>query len=198
RIIICFLLCLIMFSDLGGETKEKKRVVPESVRKKRFSNFSTAASFILVCIKEKGTDNKEMVVIENMSWYSYLFKEKIFTKKEHDEYVRFMMKHHTKCFAVSQDTFRVLTEYYRAPVRKEYEEIKKKGAGYVISKYCDRFYWNAPRNTGPYAYFIKKEYARDKSFQRMLLEMGLVVRRECESGAIFIEPEEAENQSLQH
>ncbi|MBN1899669.1 MAG: hypothetical protein JW827_12920, partial [Spirochaetes bacterium] len=79
-----------MFSDLGGETKEKKRVVPESVFKKRFSNFSTAASFILVCIREKETHTKEMIVMENMSWYSYLFKEKIFTKKEHDEYVRFM------------------------------------------------------------------------------------------------------------
>jgi len=42
----------------------------------------------------------------------------------------------------------------------------------------------------------EKKHAYDRSFLRILLEMGFVVRRECESGRLYVETAELDAPSL--
>ncbi|MBU1078528.1 MAG: YiiX family permuted papain-like enzyme [Spirochaetes bacterium] len=176
-------------------SREANLVISKNILKKRFNNFSTAGSYILVCIQDKESEKKEFIVCENEEWFLLLLKEKEYSIHDEKEYSPFMLAHYNTCFKFSNRKFSELSGEYGAPRKNEYDILKKKGLHNIISTFFTKRYWNAPKNDGQYAYFIKdhRKYSRDRSFIRILLEMGLVVRRECESGYLYIESDEIDH-----
>ncbi len=176
-----------------GETQpgpQAPRPVPPHVLRRRYGEFSTSGAFVLLHIKNRETGECAHAVCENMDWYLIARDEGIFTGKADEEYVDFMVKNHDRLFEVSGTSYGELLKL-DAPEREAYAQLKSKGIPYLADNFLTRWYWNAPQNTGPYMYNITEEkHAYDESFLRVLLEMGLVVRRECESGQRYVEPEE--------
>jgi hypothetical protein len=179
-----------MQSEKTRPGPQASRPVPPHVLRRRYGEFSTAGAYVLLHVKNRETGECAHVVHENMDWYLIARDEGIFIGDADEEYVDFMVKNHDRLFEVGDASYTELLKL-DAPEREAYARLKSKGIPYLVDAYLTRWYWNAPKNTGPYVYNITEEkYAYDESFLRVLLEMGLVVRRECESGQRYVEPEE--------
>lgn len=180
--------------SLGGAVKiEKARSIPADVLRRRYGEFSTAGAFILLRIRNKETGEYADAVYENMDWYLMATRGNIIPVKGEKEYIEFMIENYDRSFDVSDADFKELIKF-DAPAKEEYEAIKAKGIPYLVSSYLEKWYWNAPKNTGSYMYLIREEkYAYDESFLRVLLDMDLVVRRECESGHRYVESKEIDS-----
>ncbi|MFH1125554.1 MAG: hypothetical protein V1703_00370 [Candidatus Altiarchaeota archaeon] len=161
--------------------------ISEDVLKRRYGQFSTAGAFISLFVRNKESGREAYAVVENEDWYLMLTREEGREFKDTGDYTQYMIENHQRCFEVKDSTFNELMKF-EAPAKDEYEKDKSEGVQHVKNKYLEKFYWNAPKNTGAYVYFIREEkYAYDESFLRVLLELGLVVRRECESGHRYVE-----------
>lgn len=161
---------------------------------RRYGQFSTAGAFVLVRVRNKANGEEADVVCENTQWFLVLYRDESYATKNENEYLSFMLNHDGECFEISDNAFCELSKHGTALATSEYEVVKQKGLKCVVGTYFTKLYWNAPANTGPYAYFVtdQRKLAHDRSFIRMLLEMGVVVRRECESGQIYVEPDEVD------
>ena len=165
-------------------------MVPRSVLVKRFSEFSTAGSFILLCIRDSGSKDTSYIVLENEEWYSYSQRMDILSFTGHEEYIQYMVEHAADCIPVLTKTFKELNRLFRAPEKEEYIQNGLQGIQFFRQKYLESVPWIS-------GYIIReKKHAYDRSFLRILLEMGLVVRRECESGRLYVETAELDAPSL--
>jgi hypothetical protein len=161
-------------------------LVPRSVLLKRFSEFSTAGSFILLCLMDKTTGEKSVIVLENDEWYSYSQQMKIIPFANTTDYTRYMVEHASECIPVPAETFQELKHLYGAPKKEEFIRAEKEGIGFIRQQYLERVPWVS-------GYEIRDHELRyDRSFLRLLLKMGLVVRRDCESGRRYVEKAEVE------
>jgi hypothetical protein len=164
--------------------------VPRSVLVKRFSEFSTAGSFILLCIQDNGSKDTSYIVLENEEWYFYSQRMEILSFTSHEEYTEYMVEHATNCISVPTKIFEELDRLFRAPENEEYTQDGLKRIQFFRQKYLDSVPWTS-------GYIIReKKHAYDRSFLRILLELGLVVRRECESGRLYVERAEVDSPTL--
>jgi hypothetical protein len=97
-----------------------------------------------------------------------------------------MVDHAADCIPVPTTIFQELNGLFRALEKEEYTTDVVKGIQFFREKYLESVPWIS-------GYEIReKKHAYDRSFLRILLEMGLVVRRECESGRLYVEMAEVE------
>ncbi len=185
-IMLLSLPCIALVKDVNIGDKNQSSIY---VLRKRYGEFSTAGAFISVCVENKDLKQKSTIVCENAYWYDILTKKTNYFKGSARQYVDFMLKNHDQCFQLSADVFKELSKTHEA-LRKDAYEMdmdKVKGVSYVANKYLKKNFWNANK----YDYvFRDNKYESDRSLLRMLLELGLVVRRDCESGQGYIEPKE--------
>ena len=161
----------------------------EDILNRRYGEFSTAGAYILVCIGSEESDLKTFIVCENTDWYITLTEETASFKGNDEQYLKFMIKNYNKRFSLPETVFNKLVKEYSAPKNKAFETDKSKGLKHVVSKYLQKNTWSP----GSYYYSIRiNTYQNNRSFLRMLLELGLVVRRDCESGMIYVESKEIE------
>jgi|GEM_PF-1823342 hypothetical protein len=161
-------------------------LVSRSVLVKRFSEFSTAGSFILLCIQDNESKDTAYIVLENEEWYFYSQRMEILSFTSHEEYTGYMVDNAANCIPVPTRIFQELDRLFRAPCKEEYTGDVVKGIHFFRQKYLVKVSWIS-------GYEIReKKHAQDRSFLRILLEMGLVVRRECESGRLYVEMAELE------
>jgi hypothetical protein len=155
--------------------------VSRSVLLRRFSEFSTAGSFILLCLQDKSTGKKSHIVLENDEWYFCTQKMLNLSYSSTNEYTQYMVEHATDCFPVPADTFRELNQLFNAPEREDYIQDSRKGAQFFRDKYLERVPWFSGLA------IREQKDANDRSFLRVLLELGFIVRRDCESGRRYVE-----------
>jgi hypothetical protein len=162
-------------------TPDPDSLVPRSVLLKRFSEFSTAGSFVLVCLQDEATGERTHIVLENEEWHFYSMRKGILSFPSMEEYTRYMIEHANECFPVHSEVFQELNHLFGAPVKDEYIQASREGISFLRNKYLKKVPW-------VYGYEIRdRRYAYDRSFLRMLLERGFVIRRECESGRRYVE-----------
>jgi hypothetical protein len=102
------------------------------------------------------------------------------------EYIQYMVEHATECFPVGTEVFQELNHLYGAPEKEEYIQASWKGVSFLRQTYLERVPWVS-------GYEIReRKYAFDRSFLRVLLERGFVIRRECESGRRYVEAAEVD------
>jgi hypothetical protein len=167
-------------------TPDPDSLVPRSVLLKRFSEFSTAGSFVLVCLQDEATGERTHIVLENEEWYFYCGSKGILSFPCRAEYTRYMVEHANECFPVHSKVFQELNHLFGAPEKREYIQARRKGISFLRNKYLKKVPW-------VYGYEIRdRRYAYDRSFLRMLLERGFVIRRECESGRRYVEAAEVD------
>jgi hypothetical protein len=155
--------------------------VPRSVLLRRFSEFSTAGSFVLVCLRDEATVERTHIVLENEEWYFYCGSKGILSFPCRAEYTRYMVEHANECFSVGTEVFNELNHLFGAPVKDEYIQASREGISFLRQNYLEKVPWVS-------GYGIRdRRYAYDRSFLRMLLERGFVIRRECESGRLYVE-----------
>jgi hypothetical protein len=160
--------------------------IPRSVLLRRFSEFSTAGSFILLCLADKSTGERSHIVLENDEWYIYSRSMGIHFFSSSEEYTRYMVEHANDCVPVPVEAFRELNRLFGAPQKEEFIHASRKGIPSLRQEYLERVPWVS-------GYEIREwKYAHDRSFLRVLLELGLVVRRECESGRRYVEAAEVD------
>lgn len=184
-----------VFALNAGQPEEKTNTISieviaeQDVLSRRYGEFSTAGAFILVCISNKESGKTAEIVCENTEWYDILTKETAYFKGNEKEYLDFMLKNHDKCFELSALAFDKLAKELSVPKNEVFEKDKNKGIKFVAEKYLKKNSWS-PSN---YDYIIRdKRFEHDRGLLRMLLESGLVVRRDCESGQRFIEAKEVD------
>lgn len=172
----------------GDEGGEENNVTGEDILKKRFGEFSTAGAFVLIKIQNKKTGDKAFIVPENTDWFMYVLEEKEYGIKNEEDYLNFMLKEYDRYFELSDEKYKELTGSFEAKKVPEFQEIKEKGLTYLLENYFEKYYWNPG---GSYVYSFRDEkLEHNRDFLMVLLEIGLVVRRECESGMIYVEPVE--------
>lgn len=138
-------------------------------------------------VENRDSGEQAALVIDNTEWYMSLLDLKehfIFTK---EDYIRFMLEKHDTVFQLPGDLFNELKKGYEAPPPLEFENDREQGLAYLADRYLQKFSWSPG---GDHAWLVKTELQGNRSFLRLLLEMGLVVRRDCESGRIYVEPQE--------
>jgi len=159
----------------------------QDVLRRRYSVFSTTSSYVTVNVENRDSGEQAALVIDNTEWYMSLLDLKehfIFTKQD---YIRFMTEKHDTVFQLPGDLFSQLKKSYEAPPPLEFEKDREQGLVHLADRYLQKFSWSPG---GDHAWLVKPELQGNRSFLRFLLEMGLVVRRDCESGRIYVEPQE--------
>lgn len=169
-------------SEQGGE---ENNVTGEDILKKRFGEFSTAGAFVLIKIQNKKTGDKAFIVPENTDWFIYILEEKEYGIKDEEDYLNFMLKEYDRYFELSDEKYKELTCSFEAKKVPEFQKIKDKGINHLLENYFEKYYWSPG---GPYVYsFQDEKLEHNRDFLMILLEMGLLVRRDCESGMIYVE-----------
>jgi hypothetical protein len=159
----------------------------ENVLRKRFEEFSTSESFVLIRIKDRNSGEKSSVVCTNTDWYMTLLNEKDYSFPFQKDYVDFMVKNYDREFILSHEAYKELIKFSEAKPVKDFEEIRGNGVNYIVKTCFKKYYWSP---CGPYVYVFKDEkLSRNRSFLKILLEFGLIVRSDCESGMIYVESE---------
>ncbi|MDD1712091.1 MAG: hypothetical protein LUQ69_02865, partial [Methanoregulaceae archaeon] len=125
------------------------------------------------------------IVLENDEWYYYSQEMGIFPFVRREEYMLYMVEHATDCFPACTETFQELNRLFSAPEKEEFFEAGRKGVRFLRDTYLERVPWLN-------GYAIRERHAQDRSFLRVLLELGLVVRRDCESGQRYVETAEVD------
>ncbi|MEQ8188439.1 MAG: hypothetical protein ABRQ39_10765 [Candidatus Eremiobacterota bacterium] len=157
----------------------------EDVLRKRFEEFSTSESFVLIKIKDRNSGEKSSVVCTNTDWYMTLYNEKEYSFPSQKDYVDFMVKNYDKEFVLSHEAYKELIKISAAET--DFEGLRGKGVDYIVKTYLKKYYWSPG---GSYDYIFKDEkMSRNRSFLKILLELGLIVRSDCESGMIYVESE---------
>ena len=153
----------------------------EAILRKRFGEFSTAEAFVLLKIKDQKSGEKSFIVCPNTDWYMTLSEEKSFPSQK--DYVDFMVKNYDKEFVLSHEAYKELVKLYEA--KPDFEELRGNGIDYIVKTYLKKYYWSPG---GSYDYVFKDEkLSRNRSFLKILLELGLILRADCESGMIYVE-----------
>jgi hypothetical protein len=166
-------------------------MVSEDVLRRRFSEFSTAGAFVLVKIQNSETGEQSVIVCENTDWF-LTAKRQSYPIASQDEYINYMMHYQDTFLPVPPNSYQHMAGNFDAGVHDAYTEDAALGMALIVEKYLEKFYWSPG---GAHAYRIRdRNLSRSADFLRMLLEMGLVLRRECESGMVYIEAGEVDAQ----
>jgi len=159
--------------------QDEEKTLTRHILLRRFGEFSSAGSFVMVKIKNADREEECSIVCENTDWYLFISALKEYSFSSDEDYTDYMIAHYDEVFELSSDKYEEMKNSYEAPSLHEFEEAKKAGISFVADTYLKK---------GQYGYFIRdKKLEHNRSLLRMLLEMGLVVRRECESGNIYVE-----------
>jgi hypothetical protein len=166
-------------------------MVTEDVLRRRFSEFSTAGAFVLVKIQNSETGEQSVIVCENTDWY-LTAKRQDYPVANQSEYINYMMHYQDTYLPMPGSTYQNLVSNYGANEQSTAEDAGR-GMALIAERYLEKFFWSPG---GSHAYRIKdRNLSRSAAFLRLLLEMGLVVRRDCESGMIYVEAKEIDAQS---
>jgi len=166
------------------DRKEGKCKVTEDVLRRRFGEFSTAGAFVLVKIQDRATGERAVIVCENTDWF-FAAREFDHSLSHEKEYTAYMIRNYGTFLPVPGKVFRELVGSFGAAQGDAYAGDAVRGIAFVAGKYLERFEWSPG---GSHAYRVRdRKLAYDRSFLRLLLELGLVVRRDCESGMIYVE-----------
>lgn len=157
----------------------------------RFGNFSTAGTFVLIRIQNASTNENAVILCENLEWFDVFMKIPQYSGYTQNEYTDLMVKKYNQTFVLPADLYGKLAETHPRAFSKTCDQDKEKGMQFVADKYLEKRYWDRARNS--YVYNIKQqEGINNRSIIRMFLEMGFVVRRDCESGEIYIGSDEVD------
>jgi len=159
----------------------------QDVLKRRYGVFSTTGSYIIVNVENRENGEQSTLVCENTDWYLNLLDLKehfIFTKQD---YTRFMVEKDGTVFQIPGELFNDIKKSCEAPPPIEFEQDREQGLSHVAGKYLQKFLWPSGEK---HAWLVAQEFQKNRSFIRLLLEMGLVVRRDCENGRYYVEPDE--------
>lgn len=167
-------LCIPFGAQAKSKTKKRGKVMINSnILEKRYSDFSSDISFIL--LKVRNANKEAYVVYDNKSW-SRLCQRQLALVKDSKEYVSYMVKNHDKTFDVPSNVFNeMIIAEAKQPNFKEktWQEIKAA-------------YFEEER---PRLYKLKDSnlrLGRNMSFLRLLLEQNLFVGQGSYDGAIFV------------
>lgn len=180
--------CIVLAENADTNTADTDQV-PTNVLRKRYDNFSTAQTFVLIFIESKELGQKAAIVCDNSRWHQILTERTNYFKGNKQQYIDFMLENHDQRFNLSADVFNELVKYYDAPKSDAYEKDKIKGVPFLANKYLEK---RCSKNNCSYSFRDDKYSWRDRSVLRMLLESGLVVGRGCEDDRLWIDAEEVD------
>ena len=184
-----FMMCILLSHNVLAD---QPNTISERVLGERFGNFSTAGSFVLIKIQDASSQENSVIVCENEDWFVALATIPEYADYTDKQYTDLMLKKYDQTFIVNTELFKKLSVSHAAPLIEEYDKAKAKGLKYIVDTYLKKGYWDTAKNKG--VYIIKSSKSGDaRSLLRMLLEMGFVVRRDCESGERFISSEEIDS-----
>ena len=187
--IMVWFLCLIYILLSNSVWANQSIAISEPVLRERFANFSTAGSFVLIKIQDVSSRESSAIVCENTEWFDALVTMPEYAGFTDKQYTDLMIRKYNQTFVVAAALYKKLSVAHAAPLNEKFDKIKTREMQYIADTYLQKKYWDASKNN--YVYLIKNTNTDDaRSLLRMFLEMGFVVRRDCESGEIYIAPGE--------
>ncbi len=131
----------------------------------RFEDIIRSETYIKLNLQNKQTKEKMSVLTKNDLWYSTCLNHLKIVKND-DEYIDYMVKNHNKTFEVDN---KIYNQYKPGKINGKYDEIGKKGWGYVSKHYFDK--------DGEDYYFKNHALANDSNFLGMLLDFNIIVKK---------------------
>jgi len=174
--IMCALVILTSIFAFADNNKAKK--MDENILKRRFGEFSTSEAFVLIKLKNKKTKETMDLVCENTYWADMCEKSlKLFSDSK--EYTGYMVKNYNKTFEVNEKIYSALKDFkaddsYIKYSKAPWEEVKAT-------------FLKKERGLSNFFNIKDRNLQKNPDFIKMLLLHTVVVRRDCESGFIYVE-----------
>ncbi len=147
----------------------------ESILKRRFGEFSTSGSFVLIKLQNAETMETMDIICENMSW-AFICKDDLKLILESKEYTDYMVKNYNKTFAVGNEIYLKLKGAQAGDTYMEYSQVPWQSVKAEFLEKERGFYNIKDRNIERNADFIK-----------MLLHHNVVVRHDCYDGSVYVQ-----------
>ncbi len=149
--------------------------VDKYILERRFGEFSTSGSLVLVKVKNTKTQEQMEIVCDNTEWM-FVCQDDLKLVSKSKEYTEYMIKNYRQIFELAPETYAKLKVYktgdsYKSESPKGWEEIKKE--------------FFEPEKM----YFVLKDktLAKNRDFLRMLLEQNVVVRNTSYDGSLYVQ-----------
>ncbi len=143
--------------------------------KMRFEETIKSGTYIKVKMKNKQTKEEMSVVTKNDLWYLTCLDD-LKIVKDDDEYTDYMVKNYNKTFEVDN---KIYNKYKPGKINGDYDEIGKKGWGYVRSCYFDKREAECS--------FRSPALEKNNNFLGMLLDFNIIVREKIDSETVYVE-----------
>ncbi len=178
KIIILSLFFFIFISGASQASKnsnEKRLRIPSDVLQRRFSEFSSNSTFVLIKVKNSLTKEEMTAAPDNAFWY-YIGTTHGNLPTDKQEYVRYMTAYAHSIMVLDPQGYEKL-KYYQA--NDSFVHDRNSSLKTIINKY---FLQSLIGYT-----LIDPEMGKNPAFIRMLLEHGLVVRKDGCSQEVYVE-----------